>query len=118
MQINGKIWGTTEPLLTNGTLELHRIHFEAGSECSMHKHERKFNAFYVIDGTLEIHVEKNDYELTDVTRLAAGSLCVVPPGEYHKFVGIHRGSALEIYWSELDPKDIVRKNVGSNSNVD
>lgn len=115
--IAGKIWGQTELLLTNPTLELHKIDFNGGMECSMHCHKHKYNAFYCLEGQMEIHVEKSGYDLTDVTILYPGDLCVVPPGEFHKFVGIETGSALELYWAaHLDIDDIIRKNVGGSVN--
>lgn len=111
----GKVWGQTELLMNNPTLELHRIDFMAGKQCSMHKHEHKYNAFYCLFGKLAIHIRKNDYDLTDVTILRPGDLCVVPPGEYHRFVALTDGQALELYWAaHLDSSDIVRLDVGGD----
>lgn len=111
--IQGKVWGQTESLLSNPTLELHRIQYKNNHECSMHCHKHKYNAFYCVSGKLKIVVKKNDYNLTDETILNPGDLCVVPPGEYHKFVGLEDGEALELYWAaSLEPSDIVRENVG------
>jgi hypothetical protein len=61
---------------------------------------------------LEIHVRKNNYELTDVTVLRAGDFTSVRPGEYHYFVCTEACSALELYWPELLSEDIKRKNTG------
>lgn len=114
--IQGKIWGQTELLLSNSTLELHKIQFKAGKQCSMHRHMHKYNAFYCIAGELAIHVKKNNYDLTDVTILKPGGLCIVPPGEFHRFVAHSNGSALEIYWAaELDFNDIERQDVGGDA---
>ena len=44
----GKIWGQTELILANSSLEFHRIDYKAGGVCSKHKHEYKFNGFYVV----------------------------------------------------------------------
>ena len=58
--------------------QLHKINIKAGYKCSEHKHEHKWNGFYVISGVLEIHVAKNNYDLTDVTTLRAGRRSVGP----------------------------------------
>jgi quercetin dioxygenase-like cupin family protein len=112
--LSGKVWGTTENLLTNSTLELHRIKAKNGGYCSKHKHKNKFNLFYVISGTLEIHVWKEDYDLIDVTKLSAGDSMAVPPGEFHRFYATSDCEGLELYWSaNLDPGDIVRETKGN-----
>jgi len=108
----GKIWGETQELLNTPLIEVHHIFINEGFACSMHKHEHKWNMFYVIDGELAIEVEKNDYDLVDVTELGPGEWCSVPPGEYHRFRSITDVEALEIYYLEPLTKDIVRKNVG------
>jgi mannose-6-phosphate isomerase-like protein (cupin superfamily) len=110
--IYGKIWGSTEPLLVTPFIEVHRIFIEAGTHCSTHKHEYKHNMFYVVEGQLEIHVTKEDYDLEDVTELYDGQYTTVRPGEYHKFVAVTDVEALEIYYPEPLSADIIRKDVG------
>ncbi len=108
----GKVWGTTEPLLQTPLIEVHRIHIKPGFVCSMHKHERKWNMFYVISGQLAIEVQKNDYDLLDVTELTGGQWTSVRPGEFHRFRSITDVECLEIYYLEGLTADIVRQNVG------
>jgi mannose-6-phosphate isomerase-like protein (cupin superfamily) len=110
--LQGKIWGKTEELLVTPLIEVHRIHINGGFVCSMHKHEFKWNMFYVIRGELAIEVEKNDYELVDTTILGPGEWTSVRPNEYHRFRSITDVEALEIYYLEPLAADIVRKNVG------
>lgn len=110
--ITGKVWGDTSVLIQNSNVELHKINVKAGFRCSEHKHEHKWNGFYVISGTLEIHVRKNDYDLVDVTTLRAGDFTSVRPGEFHWFQCIENCVALEVYYPEALSEDIVRRNVG------
>jgi len=110
--ITGKVWGDTSAIIQTPLVELHRINIKAGYKCSEHKHEHKWNGFYVISGTLEIHVRKNNYDLTDVTVLRAGDFTTVRPGEYHWFSSITDCVALELYYPETLSEDIVRKSVG------
>jgi len=110
--ITGKVWGDTSVIIQNPIVELHKINIKAGYKCSEHKHEHKCNGFYVVSGTLEIHVRKNNYELTDVTTLRAGDFTVVSAGEYHWFNCVDDCIALELYYPELLKEDIIRKSVG------
>lgn len=109
-----KIWGETEPLLVTPLIEIHRIYVDPFTKCSEHYHARKWNAFYLISGRLNIHVEKKDYDLIDVTKLEPGDLTTVKPGEYHWFESEDDwAEALEIYYLEGLGDDIVRRTVGS-----
>ncbi len=116
----GKVWGKTESLLVTPMIEVHRINVEPGMKCSIHKHEHKWNMFYCISGAIDIHVQKNDYDLTDVTTLKSGEYTTVPPGEWHWFETNTMGAwevrkqteVLEIYYLEPISSDIIRKTVG------
>jgi len=110
--VTGKVWGITSAIIQTPLVELHKINIKAGYKCSEHKHEHKWNGFYLISGTLEIHVRKNNYDLTDVTVLRAGGFTTVRPGEYHWFSSITDCVALELYYPETLSEDIVRKSVG------
>ncbi len=110
---SGKVWGQTEELLVTPLIEIHRIHIKPGMVCSMHKHEYKWNLFYVVSGELAIDVEKLNYDLTDTTLLTAGEWTSVRPNEYHRFRSLDTDvEALEVYYLEPLTADIVRKNVG------
>lgn len=113
----GKIWGTTRPILVTPLIEIHEIEIQPRSRCSEHRHRFKWNAFYCLDGLVEIHARKEDYALTDVTVLRAGESVTVPPGETHWFETITDGAkVLEIYYLHpLDVKDIVRDNTGGTA---
>ena len=116
--IQGKVWGTTESLLVTPMIEVHRIMIGPNGYCSMHKHEFKWNMFYLLYGELEIHVRKNDYDLTDMTMLQnPGDFTCVAPNEYHRFNTNHLpAAALEIYYLESISKDIIRETVGGITN--
>ncbi len=110
--ISGKIWGSTELILANSSLEFHKIDFIKGGVCSKHKHEFKWNGFYVMYGQLKIRVWQKDYELVDETILKAGDFTAVKPGLYHSFEGLADGVAFELYWANFDHNDIQRESVG------
>jgi quercetin dioxygenase-like cupin family protein len=109
----GKVWGWTDDLLITPLIEVHEIFINPGCVCSMHKHEFKWNMFYVKSGQLAIEVEKNDYKLVDTTILNPGQWTSVRPNEFHRFRSLDTEvEALEIYYLEPLTTDIVRKNVG------
>jgi mannose-6-phosphate isomerase-like protein (cupin superfamily) len=110
--INGKVWGQTELLESNGSLELHRIEIDPGGICSKHRHNHKWNGFFVEKGDLEIRVWKKDYDLVDTTILRSGQYTKVPPGEFHQFEALSRCIVFELYWTEFNPNDIERESVG------
>ena len=61
----GKIWGQTELIHANGVLEFHRIEYKKDVACSIHKHEFKWNGFFVESGKMMVKVWQKDYDLVD-----------------------------------------------------
>jgi len=114
----GKIWGETELILANSSCEFHRIDYKKGGVCSKHKHEWKWNGFYVVSGQMKIRVWQNDYDLIDETILNPGDFTAVKPGAYHTFEGLEDGVAFELYWANFSHNDIVRENTGYMKDTD
>ena len=108
----GKIWGSTELIHANGVLEFHKIDFKAGGVCSKHKHQFKWNGFYVVSGRMKIRIWQKDYDLVDETILGPGDFTRVKPGLMHSFEGMEDGVAFELYWAEFNHDDIQRESVG------
>jgi len=111
-----KVWGTTTKLFECNDTSTHLIEVEPGGYCSKHKHEYRYNQFYVQHGMIEIIVWREDSQLKDVTILSDGETTVVPPGVYHQFRCMTATVALEFYWSDdgnpcLD-SDIDRETFG------
>ena len=113
MQKEGKIWGSTATVFKGNNVQVNRITGIEGSHCSKHKHDHKFNMFFVEKGQLLVKVWKSDYKLVDETTLAALESTTVKPGEYHRFEVVGKDTvAYEIYWTELDSEDIAREDHG------
>lgn len=110
--IAGKVWGKTESICQNNLFEFHRIEFNKGYKCSEHSHEYKWNGFYVESGVMKIKVWQEDQGLIDETILEPGMFTKVRPGLYHQFEGLETGVAFELYWSEFNHNDIVRRASG------
>jgi len=119
MNNQGKVWGLTSHLFGKNNVSIHRISVNPGGYCSKHKHNHKYNMFFIEKGTLDIEVWKNDYNLMDTTSLKEGEHTIIKPKEFHRFNNTSAKEAIvyEIYWTELLESDIVRENVGGNEEV-
>ena len=119
---SGKVWGTTELIEHTPSFEFHRIEFKANYCCSEHFHRTKWNGFFVESGVLVVKTWQNEpsedrkHMLCDQTVLRAGDYYKVEPGKWHQFLGVEDGVAFELYWSEFDANDIIRRTVGQKLN--
>jgi len=102
----------------NGVLEFHRIEYKKDVACSKHKHEFKWNGFFVESGKMMVKVWQKDYDLVDETILNPGDFMRVKPGVFHQFIGLEDGVAFELYWAEFDHNDIKRESIGAKVNED
>lgn len=112
MPVAGKVWGRTQEVFKTPAFELHRLVAQPGHRCSKHKHETKFNAFFVELGVLRVTVWQPTGTI-DVTELRPGETMVVQPGVFHQFQALHPDTTVfEAYWTELRSSDIVREDTG------
>jgi len=109
---HGKIWGSTAMIFNHYDVEIHRIQGIKGGYSSKHKHEHKYNWFFVELGEVCIEVWKNDYDLIDKTILISEQSTIVRPGEYHRFKILEDCIMLEAYYTEMYSNDIIREDVG------
>jgi len=114
--IFNKVWGTTQKIFEQNGVQIHRITAKKGGYSSTHKHEYRFNMFYVEKGKLKILVKKNDYDLVDETIIADGQSTVAKPNEWHSFLAMEDTVAYEIYYGNVSDSDIVRENCGGVKN--
>ena len=112
MNTQGKVWGFTQEIFAKANFEIHRIEINKGGFCSTHKHNNKFNAFFMEEGDLKIIIHQQDYDLVDETVISQGGMTTVKPGLYHSFEALTDCVCYEIYWTELNHNDIERKSVG------
>lgn len=119
--IQGKFWGNTRPLFEYNDMECHYINGEKDGYCSEHYHDYKWNRFFVISGKIKVTIFNEDGNGNrvgeDVTILEAGQTTDVPPKVWHMFEVTEDCMALEFYWVDLDPGDIVRRTTGGNRGV-
>lgn len=110
-----KIWGTTEDLVVTPLFELHRLLIRPWRRCSLHVHQFKWNAFYVIQGRLLVDVG-HDGEHVACHVAGPGDTIIVKPGLDHQFRTQDAGAvALEMYYTQPlggVGADIIRRNEG------
>lgn len=116
---SGKVWGITQLIHSNSSFELHRIEANAGGQCSKHKHQYKWNGFFVESGSLKVRIWKETSSLSagesthiDETVLGPGDFLMVKPTEYHQFEAEEDTVAFEMYWAEFNHDDIIREDHG------
>jgi len=108
----GKLWGETTSLFNKNNVEIHRLSGKKSGYSSEHKHRFKFNMFYVESGEIEVIVWKDPSGKVDSTILSKGEMSIVEPGYFHKFEVKEDCIVYEVYWVELNSKDIERRNSG------
>lgn len=107
----GKNWGYTTEFFRNAMVSAYHLEIKKGGYCSEHRHQHKYNLFYIISGELELTIW-HDRQKTDVTIIGPGQTTAVSPGFYHKFRGITACHCIEMYQVLLIEPDIDRRTVG------
>lgn len=112
-----KPWGTTKTLIDHPNNSTHRIMVVAGGYCSMHYHERKWNAFVVVRGALTIISSDQGAKEINRTVLRVGDVYTVAPGVRHRFINETDAwtEALEYYYPDGLGEDIVRFDTGGKT---
>ena len=109
---HGKVWGSTTEIRKTENFSLHRLFINAGGVCSKHKHNYKFNGFFVESGKLLIRTWKDDQDLIDETILTDLDYTEVAPPEYHQFEALEDTVCYEFYYNHQIFEDIIRENRG------
>ncbi len=81
------------------------ITINAGERLSLQFHHRKDESIYVVDGTLNLHLENDEGEV-DQIKMGPGEFARVPTGKIHRFEAITDTKLIEVSTPELD--DVVR----------
>lgn len=107
MERTRKSWGEKWDLFCNDLCEVSVLYLESNQRCSWHRHDSKFNLFFVIEGELYIKLEDG------VSKLTKGQTFTTNPGEYHEFQTHDKeAQIIEIMYVFYDPEDIERDILG------
>lgn len=110
MAKQGKVWGWTEEIYNNGVISINYLDIKEGGYCSEHKHYKKSNIFYVLEGQLAIEIWRE--KTKDETILKEGQSTRIEPGVFHRFWALTPVKCIEIYEVELKKDDIERRTIG------
>ena len=83
--LQGKTWGTTRCVFSDGNTEIWEVNIDKGGFCSEHVHDIKWNRFVITKGRLRVTIFLPGHVPTDCTILGPGDCTDVPPGKWHMF---------------------------------
>ena len=107
MERTRKSWGEKTNIFQNDLCEVSLLDLNPYQRCSWHRHESKYNLFYVLSGLLVLKLEDGQ---TDVH---PGQIFTTVPGEYHEFQTRDlKTTCLEIMYVKYDSHDIQRVSIG------
>lgn len=81
------------------------ISIKAGARLSLQFHHEKDESIFVVEGTLNLHLENEEGDLEQI-EMGPGEFARVPTGRVHRFEAITDVRLIEVSTPELD--DIVR----------
>lgn len=111
MERTRKSWGEKNNFFQNDTCEVSVLYLEPNQRCSWHRHEAKYNLFYVLDGKLVLKLEDGE------TEVLPGQIFTTIPGEFHEFQTRELDTiCIEVMYVKYDAHDIIRTIVGGSIN--
>ena len=81
------------------------ISINAGARLSLQFHHEKDESIYVVEGTLNLHLENDAGEVEEIT-MGPGTFARVATGRIHRFEALTDVKVIEVSTPELD--DVVR----------
>lgn len=110
----GKLWGRTRCIFSHNGVEIWEIEAKKGGYCSEHFHDSKWNRFIVYSGQLKVSIFLDNEKPTpvDETILGPNDCTDVPPKKWHTFEALEDVKGIEVYWTSLNPDDIIRRTQG------
>jgi len=107
MERTYKTWGEKHNFFQNDLCEVSYLELQPQQRCSWHKHQEKYNLFFVVAGTLYIKTEWG------VAEVKQGGIFTTRPNEYHEFQTHEQPcSVVEVMYVKYNPEDIEREVIG------
>jgi quercetin dioxygenase-like cupin family protein len=102
-----KTWGEKIIIFQNDQCEMSVLELLPRQRCSWHRHNSKYNKFYVLEGELFI---KTDW---GIATLRPGQVFTTRPLEWHEFQTAKEScKVIEVMYTKYDPEDIERETLG------
>ncbi len=114
MERTYKTWGEKWNFFQNDLCEVSYLDLRSNQRCSWHRHQEKYNLFFVLTGILYLKTEWG------VAEVQQGEIFTTRPGEWHEFQTHEKGCTLiEVMYVVYNSEDIERKTLGGPlENVD
>ena len=107
MERTKKSWGEKNNIFSNDLSEVSVLFLKPFQRCSWHRHDCKYNLFYVLSGRLILKLEDGE------TEVLPGQIFTTVPGEYHEFQTRQLDTiCIEVMYVKYDPHDIQRVTIG------
>ena len=95
----------------NDTAEVSVLELQPNRRCSWHRHQAKFNLFFVLSGTLYIKTPEGLAEVKEK------QIFTTRPGEWHEFqTHDEPATIIEVMYVKYDSEDIERETIGGPLN--
>jgi quercetin dioxygenase-like cupin family protein len=107
-----KVWGERWLVRKDSTHATSYLKLQAGTRCSWHCHQAKYNLFVVLQGRVGIETEYGEIILTP------GQEFTTKPGEWHEFRVYEDSEMIEEMYVEYDEGDIQRETVGGSFKIE
>lgn len=107
MERTRKVWGQRWLIHKDSTHATSYLELDKGTRCSWHRHQAKYNLFFVMAGRVGIKTEHGE------TILEAGQTFIVEPGLWHEFRVYENSKMIEEMYVAYDEGDIERQRLGS-----
>jgi len=107
MERTKKSWGEKNNIFCNDLCEVSVLNLNPWQRCSWHRHDTKYNLFYVLSGKLILKLEDGE------TTVLPGQIFTTVPGEYHEFQTWEDPTVcIEVMFVKYDAHDIQRVTLG------
>jgi mannose-6-phosphate isomerase-like protein (cupin superfamily) len=111
MERTYKTWGEKWNVFQNDLCEVSILYLLPNQRCSWHRHQKKSNQFFVIEGEIFIKSEWG------VALIEKGQVFTTNPLEWHEFQTADKSAVIqEVMYVKYDPEDIERQTLGGPIN--
>lgn len=105
-----KVWGSEYWIVNNNEYCGKILNLSRGFRCSIHKHKKKKETFYILKG--EVFFELGNKKMI----LKKGDSITVNRGQYHRFTGLKNSKIIEFSTRHFD-SDSYRKTLSEKVNI-
>ncbi len=107
MERTHKTWGEKTNIFQNDLCEVSVLELQPGQRCSWHRHQSKYNQFYVLEGEIFILTEWGP------AVVEKGQTFTTKPGEWHEFQTTDKCAiVIETMYVKYEESDIERETLG------